>query len=146
MDTTQILALLGMLLGGGSGLFVLIKSLIDKYGKGPAERQSEVAFGVGVLEKQIERSANESARWLDVEKFLREELRKANADTERVQDLLDTAREQLEELREERDALHQRQQALVRKYRMGEKITLADITGQEDIENHLGDLEDTFQV
>uniref|UniRef100_A0AAU6R778 Membrane protein n=1 Tax=Micrococcus phage Kurnik TaxID=3092208 RepID=A0AAU6R778_9CAUD len=144
MDGTQILAWGGILLGGGSGIFVIIKTIIDKYGKGTTDRQTEVEFGVGILQQQITKSAEDSKRWLEVETYLRDELRRSNADTERVQGLLDVAREQIDTLRRERDELLARQALLVAKFTRGEQITLADITGQSALDRELDELEDTF--
>jgi len=137
-DSTQLLAILSLVIGGGGGLYVLIKAVIDKFGKGPVERQNEVAFDVGILEKQIQRSVEESKRWHEVEQYLREEIRRANSDTERVQSLLDTARQQIVELQAERNELRERYRLLAAKFTRGERITLADITGDTSLEVHLG--------
>jgi len=144
MEPAQVFGFIGSLLGAGSAIAVVTVALIQKFGKGPDQRHNEVAFGVGILEKQIERAANESARWLDVEKFLRDELRKAEADKARIEGLLETARDQIRSLQKERDELLNRQRLLVAKFTRGEQITLADITGQPDLDAELEDLEDTY--
>ncbi len=144
MGPTEITSLLGSLLGAGSAIAVITIALIQKFGRGPDQRQSEVAFGVGILEKQIERAALESARWLDMEKYLRDELRKTESDKDRIDSLLTTANAQIRSLQKERDALLSRQHLLVMKFRRGDQITLADITGQPDIDRDIDELEETL--
>lgn len=144
MEPAQVFSLVGSLLGVGSAIGVVTVALIQKFGKGPVDRQTEVAFGVGILEKQIERAAAESARWLDMERYLRDELRKTESDKDRIDELLKTANTQIRSLEKERDALLGRQQLLVIKFRRGDQITLADITGQPDIDRDIDELEDSL--
>ncbi|WNO27782.1 membrane protein [Microbacterium phage Huwbert] len=141
---TQWLSIASLIIGGGGGLYVLISSLVNKFGKGPAERQTEVEFGVGILQQQLQRAAEESKRWLEIEQFLREELRKSESDKDRVEDLLRKANAQILSLQRERNELINRQTLLVAKFTRGEQITLADIIGQPGIQKDLDQLEETL--
>ncbi|AVR56902.1 hypothetical protein PBI_TRISCUIT_29 [Microbacterium phage Triscuit] len=144
LDFTQWLSVASLIIGGGGGLYVLISSIVTKFGKGPAERQTEVEFGVGILQQQLTRAAEESKRWLEIEQFLREELRKSESDKDRVEDLLRKANAQILSLQRERNELINRQTLLVAKFTRGEQITLADIIGQPGIQKDLDQLEETL--
>lgn len=144
MTLAEILSIVGAVGGLIAAVSVIVVAFIQKFGKGPGEQQSEVQFGVSILQQQLQRAAEESKRWLDIEKFLRDELRKTESDKERIEGLLETANKQIAALRKERDELLNRQLALVTKFRRGEQITLADITGQPDIDREIDELEDTL--
>lgn len=146
MDSAQVWSIVAVVLGSGSAVGLVVVEMIRKFGRGPEVKQTEVQFGVGILEKQIERAAAESARWLEVERFLRDELRKSESDKDRIEELLATANLQILALRKERDELLGRQQLLVVKFRRGDQITLADITGQPDLDREIDDLEDTLTI
>jgi chromosome segregation ATPase len=128
---TNWLAIAGLVIGTGGGIWALITTIVTKKLKSPADRQTEVEFGVQLLRDQITKAERDQTRWLDVEKFLREELRKTEADKERIQTLLDTTHQQLIDLRREKNELEHRLNRLARKASRGEPITLADITGQD---------------
>lgn len=115
-----------------SGIFLLVQTLINKKFRTPTEKQNEVQFGVSLLRDQITAAEKNAARWLDIEKFLREELQKADADKDRVYGLLDEARKQIEDLIKERDELMLRLSRISEKVVKGQTITLADIAGQYD--------------
>lgn len=144
MEPAGVFSIIAVILGSGSAIGLVVVELIRKFGKGPEAKQSEVQFGVGILEKQIERAAADSERWLEVERFLRDELRKAESDKDRIEELLSTANAQIRSLQKERDLLLARQQLLVIKFQRGDQITLADITGQPDIDRGIDELEDTL--
>lgn len=143
-STTQILTLLGVLLGGGSAIGVITVALINKFGKGQSDRHTEVALGVSVLEKQIERAQKDKEGWTEIETFLRNLIKTTDKENQELRDLLETAQGRIRALTRERDELLNRQKNLASKFARGEAITLADITGQTDLEQELEDLEDTY--
>ncbi|MEG2887207.1 MAG: hypothetical protein RR853_08790 [Aurantimicrobium sp.] len=144
MTLAEILSIVGAVAGLIAAGAVIIVAFIQKFGKGPDQQQSEVQFGVSILQQQLQRAADESRRWLEIEKFLRDELRKTESDNERIDGLLQTANAQIRALRRERDELLNRQILLLTKFQRGEQITLADITGQPDIDREIDELEDTL--
>lgn len=141
---TQVLAIVAIIFGAGSTIGVVTVALINKFGKGTSDRQTEVALGVSILERQIERADKDRSGWKDIESFLRGELTKADTDKKHLKELLETAETRIKSLEDERDLLLQRQKILAAKFARGEKITLSDITGQPDLDKELEDLEDTY--
>lgn len=122
------------LLGGGG----LLAALINKKARTPADDQARIAFGVSILEKQLERSQQDAARWLEVERFLREQIARletsadaAEGAAEEARTLLTTVREQLREVTAERDELQRRIGQLAIKHTQNEPITLEDILGTQ---------------
>lgn len=142
---TQTLSILGAVVGFLSAISVIVVALINKFGKGTSDRQTEVALGVSILEKQIDRADREKEKWTEIESFLREKLEKAEEDRDRYRKVLETAQEQIRVLTSERDTLLMRQKLLAAKFARGEAITLADITGQS-LDNELEELEDTYSA
>lgn len=136
---TQIGAAVFLLVGGGAGIGVLIRVFFEKKLRTPADRQTEVEFGVGLLRDQISKAERDAARWLEVETYLRDELRRTDTDKERLEDLLTKARQQITELTSERDELARRLTALASKVARGEPISMLDIAGS----NLAADLENT---
>ena len=141
---TQWLAFLGVLLGGGGAIAVLTKTLIEKFGKGTTDRQTEVSLGVSILEKQIERAERDRAEWKEVEIFLRNLVKETDKEKIELQDALEKARNKIRQLEEERRLLLARQRNLAAKFARGETITLEDITGQPGLDQELEELEDTY--
>lgn len=123
-----------------SGIVVIIQTLINKKFRTPTEKQNEVQFGVSLLRDQIAAAEKNAERWLDIETYLRDELRKQDADKERLTALLAEARNQIDELRSQRDELLRRLTRISEKVVRGDRITLADIAGEDNDEVD----EDTF--
>jgi hypothetical protein len=123
-----------------TGIFLLVQTLINKKFRTPTEKQNEVQFGVSLLRDQITAAEKNAERWLDIETYLRDELRKQDADKERLAELLGEARKQIDELRTQRDELLRRLTRISEKVVKGDRITLADIAGEtnDDVD------EDTF--
>lgn len=118
---------------GGSGLFLSVSAIIvvlfQTFGKKPSDRQAEVEFAVELLREQITKAERDAERWLEVERFLRGELDKADADKQKLRELLGKANAQIEELLIERQELQKRLTRLAEKVGRGEDITLEDIAG-----------------
>lgn len=144
MSAAEIFSFIGAGAGILGAVAVMVSAAIQKWGKSPEVQQSSIQYGISILEKSIERAGIESSRWLEVERYLRDELRKADSDKDRLEALLETAKEQIRTLQRERDQLLARLQLLVIKFRNGDQITLADITGQPDIDREIDELEDTL--
>jgi uncharacterized coiled-coil DUF342 family protein len=119
-------------------LIVALLALKAKKIRAPADDQARIDSGIAILNSQLERTEKAQGRWLDVEKYLREELDKKDTtnkgqreEIQRLSDLLRQTSEQLADLREERDELAYRIRNLASKYGRGETITLADIVGDD---------------
>lgn len=144
-QVTQLLSIIGAIAGVLAALGTLFVSIISKFGRGPNERQTEVALGVSVLEKQIERADKEKAGWTEIESFLRNLVRETDKENQELKNALDIAKERIGALEDERRILLNRQRNLAAKFARGEAITLLDITGQE-IDEELEELEDTYMT
>ena len=144
-QVTQLLSIIGAIAGVISALGVLVVALISKFGRGPNERQSEVALGVSVLEKQIERAAKEKEGWTEIETFLRNLVKDKDNENQALKKAIDLADERIRALEDEKRILLNRQKNLAVKFARGEAITLLDITGQ-GIEDELEELEDTYMT
>jgi uncharacterized coiled-coil DUF342 family protein len=124
-----------------SNALTLILALIAigaKRVRAPADDQARIDAGIRILEQQIARTDESQSRWLEIEKYLREQLERANAkvdekddEVEQLRVLLRTTNTQLLELTRERDELNRRIRNLARKFSNGEHITLADILGDD---------------
>lgn len=142
---TQLLSIIGGIAGVLAALGTLFVALISKFGRGPNELQSEVALGVSILERQIERAEKEKAGWTEIESFLRNLVRETDKENQELKNALDIAKERIGALEDERRILLNRQRNLAAKFARGEVITLLDITGQE-IDEELEELEDTYMT
>lgn len=131
-DWTPVIAIISLVATLLTALGTIVVAIIGKKVKSPADAQSEVEFGVGLLKEQIAKAQRDSDRWLEVEKYLRDELRKSETDRERVLGVLATARDQIEDLTREKAALERRLARLALKVSRGIPILLSDITGDED--------------
>lgn len=139
MTATEI----GLFVGQAVTLVGLVFSLVSRRLRTPGDDQARIDAGIKILEGQLARNAQDQSRWLDVEKYLREQLTKADekdqrqdAEIEKLRTLLDSAKDQILDLTTERNELQTRIARLAEKYARHEEITLADILGQ--------DIEDTY--
>ena len=144
-QVTQLLSIIGAIAGVLAALGTIFVALVSKFGRGPNERQSEVALGVSVLEKQIERADKEKAGWAEIETFLRNLVKGTDAENKELRKAIDIAEERIRALEDERRILMNRQRNLAAKFARGEAITLLDMTGQE-IDEELEELEDTYMT
>lgn len=145
-NLTDILAVVAILFGAGGVVTVVVDKLFSK----PSDRQAEIEFSVTVLKELLQEQREgvqvDRARWLEQEKFLREELAKADrqdqAQRERIAKLvglLTDARERISELGSELDKLQDRIANLAEKHARGQAITLGDILGPEAVK-HVNDV------
>lgn len=121
--------ILTTLLGGGG----LVAALINKKARTPADDQARIAFGVSILEKQLERSQQDAQRWLEVERYLRERIERAEGEAEEARTLLEKVSEQARLVTAERDELQKRIARLAAMHTRNEPIRLEDILGTESI-------------
>lgn len=123
----------GLLIGQVVTLLVsciaIITALINKKARTPADDQARIAFGVSILEKQLERSQLDAARWIQVEEFLRGQIARAEGKADEAEALLEQVRDQVREVTRERDELQRRLTKLAGKHTRNETITLEDILG-----------------
>lgn len=141
---SDILAIAAILFGAGGVITVIVDKVLRK----PSDRQAEIEFSVNVLKELLQEQrdglATDRARWLDQERFLRDELGKADKQDqeqreriERIEKLLEDARERIAKLASELDLLRQRISDLAVKHAHGEAIELADILGRDGAERFL---------
>lgn len=112
------------------GLVVtLLTVLFNKKARTPADDQARIAFGVAILEKQLERAQEREQQWTEVEKFLRGQLDKQEGENTTLKNLVSDVQRQVRELEIERDELQRRIRHLAAMHTRGEAITLEDILG-----------------
>jgi hypothetical protein len=128
-DWTPILAIGGLTISLATAVATILVALVNKKVRSPADNHAEVQFGVALLREQISKAERDSERWFEMEKYLRDELRKTDSDVERLQSLLETAHSQISSLRAEKHVLENRLLTLADKVSRGEPITIGDITG-----------------
>lgn len=133
MSPAEIGLLVGQILAGGSGLGAIIIVLVNKKARTPADDQARIAFGVSILEKQLERSQQDAQRWLEVERYLRERIERAEGEAEEARTLLEKVSEQARVVTAERDELQKRIAKLAAMHTRNEPITLEDILGTQTI-------------